>query len=120
MDLRRTVVVLRFVDVGETAVIRHPVTSATVARVRIDDERAGPSPSPIQTYKQSWISTAAAAATAARRVDRLRGPGVPLVLPPTEEEEEEKAELEEDDEGEKMMWGRRRRKRRWRKRKRRR
>jgi hypothetical protein len=106
---------LRFVDVGETAVIRHPVTSATVARVRIDDERAGPPPSPIQTYKQSWIST-----TAARRVDRLRGPGVPLVLPPTEEEEEEKAELEEDDEGEKMMWGRRRRKRRWRKRKRRR
>jgi hypothetical protein len=118
LDLRRTVVVLRFVDVGETAVIRHPVTSATVARVRIDDERAGPPPSPIQTYKQSWISTAAA--TAARRVDRLRGPGVPLVLPPTEEEEEEKAELEEDDEGEKMMWGRRRRKRRWRKRKRRR
>ena len=66
LDLRRTVVVLRSVDdqdVGETAVIRfrcvsqriekfggshegkvkrHPVTSATVARVRIDDERAGP------------------------------------------------------------------------------
>jgi hypothetical protein len=61
---------------------RHRVTSATVARVRIDDEHAGPpsSPiqiyqqsrshrvyptpppppsSPIQTYKQSWISTAA-------------------------------------------------------------
>jgi hypothetical protein len=69
--LRRTVVVLR--SVGETAVIRfrcvsqpieqfggphegkvkrYPVTSATVARVRIDDERAGPPPSPIQTYKQ--------------------------------------------------------------------
>ena len=45
---------------------RHPVTSATVVRVRIDDERAGPPPSSIQTYKQSWISTAAA--------DRLRGP----------------------------------------------
>ena len=56
-----------------------------VARVRIEDERAGPSP--IQTYKQSWISTAATAAT--RRVDRLRGPGVPLVLPPAEQEEEE-------------------------------
>jgi hypothetical protein len=60
LDLRRTVVVLR--SVGETAVIRfrcvsqpieqfggphegkvkrYPVTSATVARVRIDDERAG-------------------------------------------------------------------------------
>jgi hypothetical protein len=38
---------------------RHPVTSATVARVRILDERAGSSSSPIQTYKQSWISTAA-------------------------------------------------------------
>ena len=90
LDLRRTVVVLRFVDVGETAVIRfrcvsqridkfggshegkvkcHPVTSATVARVRIDDERAGPPPSPIQTYKQSWISSSptAAAATAHRQ-----------------------------------------------------
>ena len=88
LDLRRTVVVLRSVDdqdVGETAVIRfrcvsqriekfggshegkvkrHPVTSATVVRVRIDDERAGPPPSPIQTYMQSWISTATAAATA--------------------------------------------------------
>ena len=75
LDLRRTVVVLRFVDVGETAVIRHPVTSATVARVRIDDERAGSPSSPIQTYKrQSWISTAA------HRIDRKRGPGVPLVL----------------------------------------
>jgi hypothetical protein len=66
LNSRRTVVVLRSVDhqdVGETAVIRfrcvsqrieifggshekkvkrHPVTSATVARVRIDDERAGP------------------------------------------------------------------------------
>ena len=62
LDLRRTVIVLRFVDVGEAAVIRfrcvsqriekfggshegivkrHSVTSATVARVRIDDERAG-------------------------------------------------------------------------------
>ena len=61
---------------------RNPVTSAMVARVRIEDERAGPSP--IQTYKQSWISTAAT-----RRVDRLRGPGVPLVLPPAEQEEEE-------------------------------
>jgi hypothetical protein len=83
LDLRRTVVVLRFVDdqdVGETAVIRfwcasqrikkfggshegkvkrHPVTSAMVARLRIDDERAGPRSLPIQTYKQSWISTAA-------------------------------------------------------------
>ena len=69
LNLRRTVVVLRFVNVGETAEIRfrcasqridkfggsherkvkrHPVTSATVA--------------PIQTYKQSWISTAAATA----------------------------------------------------------
>jgi hypothetical protein len=78
LELRRTVVVLRFVDVGETVVIRfrcvsrridkfggshegkvkrRPVTSATVARVRIDDERAVPSS--IQTYKQSWISTAA-------------------------------------------------------------
>jgi hypothetical protein len=85
LDLRRTVVVLRFVDVGETAVIRfrcvsqridkfggshegkvkrHPVTSATVVRVRIDDERAGPQPSSIQTYMQSWISTAAAGSTA--------------------------------------------------------
>ena len=69
LDLRRTVVVLRSVDdqdVGETVVIRfrsvsqriekfggshegkvkrHPVTSATVARIRIDDERAGPPPS---------------------------------------------------------------------------
>jgi hypothetical protein len=34
------------------------VTSATVARVRIDDERAGSPSSSIQTYKQSWISTA--------------------------------------------------------------
>jgi hypothetical protein len=66
LDLRRTVVVLRFVDDqddGEKAVIRfrcvnqrienfggshegkgkrHPVISATVARVRIDDERAEP------------------------------------------------------------------------------
>ena len=63
LDLSRTVVVLRSVDVGETAVIRfrcvsqriekfggshegkgkrHPVTSATVARVRIDDEHALP------------------------------------------------------------------------------
>ena len=65
LDSRRTVVVLRSVDdenVGETAVIRfrcvsqrneqfggshegkvkrHPVTSATVAHVRIDDEHAG-------------------------------------------------------------------------------
>ena len=80
LDSRRTVVVLRSVDdqdVGETAVIRfrcvsqriekvcgsherkvkrHPVTSATVARVRIHDERAGPPSSPIQTYRQSWIS----------------------------------------------------------------
>jgi hypothetical protein len=84
LDLRRTV--LRFVDVGEMAVIRfrwvsqridkfggshkgkvkrHPVTSATVAHVRIDNERAGPPPSPIQTYKQSLISTATAAAAAA-------------------------------------------------------
>jgi hypothetical protein len=68
LDLRRTVVVLRFIDVGETAVIRfrcvsqridkfggshegkvkrHPVTSATVVRVRIDDEHAGPPPSSI-------------------------------------------------------------------------
>jgi hypothetical protein len=71
LELRRTVVLLRSVDnqdVGETAMIRfrwvsqqiekfdgsheekvkrHPVTSATVARVRIDDERAGPPPSPI-------------------------------------------------------------------------
>ena len=74
LDSRQTVVVLRFVDVGETAVIRfrcasqridkfggsregkvkhHPVTYATVVRVRIDDERAGPSPSSIQTYQQS-------------------------------------------------------------------
>ena len=66
LDLRETVVVLRSVDdqdVGETAVIRflcvpqrietfggsnegkvkrHPMTSATVAGVRIDDESAGP------------------------------------------------------------------------------
>jgi hypothetical protein len=84
LDLRRTVVVLRFVDVGETAVIRfrcvshridkfggthegkvkrHPVISTTVVRVRIDDERAGPPPSSIQTYKQSWISAAAAGST---------------------------------------------------------
>jgi hypothetical protein len=84
LDLRRTV--LRFVDVGKMAVIRfrwasqridkfggshegkvkrHPVTSATVAHVRIDNERAGPPPSPIQTYKQSLISTATAAAAAA-------------------------------------------------------
>ena len=66
LDLRQTVVVLRSVDdedVGETAVIRfrcvsqrikkfgsthegkvkrNSVTSATVARARIDDERAGP------------------------------------------------------------------------------
>ena len=66
LDSRRTVVVLRSVDDqddGETAVIRfwcvsqriekfggsyegkvkrHPVTSTTVARVRIDDERARP------------------------------------------------------------------------------
>jgi hypothetical protein len=66
LDLRRTVVLLWSIDnqdVGETAVIRfrcasqriqkfggshkgkvkrHPVTSATVARVRIDNERAGP------------------------------------------------------------------------------
>ena len=66
LDLRRTVVVLRFVDdqdVGETAVTRfrcasqriekfggshegklkrHPVTSSAVARIRIDDERTGP------------------------------------------------------------------------------
>jgi len=65
LDLRRTVVVLwsdDAQDVGETAVVRfrcvsqriekfggshegkvkrHPVTSATLARVRIDDERAG-------------------------------------------------------------------------------
>jgi hypothetical protein len=68
LDLRRTVVVLRFIDVGETAVIRfrcvsqridkfggshegkvkrHPVTSATVVRVRIDDEHVGPPPSSI-------------------------------------------------------------------------
>ena len=74
LHLRRTVVALPFVDVGETTVIRfryvsqridkfggshkgkvkrHPVTSATVARDHIDDERAGPPPSPIQTYKQS-------------------------------------------------------------------
>ena len=87
LDSRRTVVVLRSVD--ETAVIRvrcvsqriekfgrshegkvkrHPVTSATDARVRIDDERAGPPPSPIQTYKQSWISSATAAAAAAAAV----------------------------------------------------
>ena len=83
LDSRRTVVVLRSVDdqdVGETVVIRfrcvsqriekfggshegkekrHPVISATVARVRIHDERAGPPSSPIQTYRQSWISTAA-------------------------------------------------------------
>jgi hypothetical protein len=86
LDLRRTAVVLRSVDdqeVGETAVIRfrcvshrieqfggshegkvkrHTVTSSAVTRVRIDDERAGSPPSQIQTYKQSWISTAAAAA----------------------------------------------------------
>jgi hypothetical protein len=65
LDLRRTVVILRSVDdqnAGETVVIRfwcisqriekcgrshegkvkrHLVTSATVTRVRIDDERAG-------------------------------------------------------------------------------
>ena len=84
LDLRRTVVVLPFVDVGETAVIRsrcisqridkfggshegkvksHPVTSATVARVRIDDERGGPLPSPIQIYKQSRVSTATTTTT---------------------------------------------------------
>ena len=39
---------------------RHPVTSATVARVRIDDKRAGSPSSSIQTYTQSWISTTAA------------------------------------------------------------
>jgi hypothetical protein len=37
---------------------RQPVTSATVARVRIDDKRAGSPSSSIQTYTQSWISTA--------------------------------------------------------------
>ena len=63
LDLSQTVVVLWSVDVGETAVIRfrcvsqriekfggfhegkvkrYPLTSATVARVRIDDERAVP------------------------------------------------------------------------------
>ena len=66
LDLSRTVVVLRFVDdqdddkpvvirfrcvsqriekfggFHEGKVKRHPVTSATVARVRIDDECAGP------------------------------------------------------------------------------
>ena len=66
LESTRTVVVFRSVDdqdVGERAVIRlrcvsqrigkfrgshvakvkrHPVTSATVARVRIDDKRAGP------------------------------------------------------------------------------
>jgi hypothetical protein len=71
LDSRRTVVVLQSVDdqdVGETAVIRfrcvsqrikklggsheekvkrHSVTSATVVRVRIHDERAGPPSSPI-------------------------------------------------------------------------
>jgi hypothetical protein len=41
----------------EGKVKRHPVTSATCVRVRIDDERAGPPPSSIHTYKQSWIST---------------------------------------------------------------
>ena len=68
LDLRRTVVVLRSVDdqdVGDMAAIcfrcvsqriekfggshegkvkRHPVTSTTVAHVRIDDERASCSP----------------------------------------------------------------------------
>jgi hypothetical protein len=33
----------------EGKVKRHPVTSTTVAHVRIDNERAGPPPSPIQT-----------------------------------------------------------------------
>ena len=71
LDSRRTVVVLQSVDdqdVGETTVIRfrcvsqrikklcgsheekvkrHSVTSATVVRVRIHDERAGPPSSPI-------------------------------------------------------------------------
>ena len=63
LNLRRTVVVLRSVDVSETVVIRfrcasqridkfggsyegkvkrHQLTYATVARVRIDDERASP------------------------------------------------------------------------------
>ena len=83
LDSRRTVVVLRPVDdqdVGETVVIRfrcasqriekfggshegkvkrHPVTSATATRVCIHDEPARPPSSPIQTYRQSWISTAA-------------------------------------------------------------
>ena len=67
---------------------RHPVTSVTVAHVRIDNERARPPPSPIQTYKQLWISTTTTTA-ATCRIDRLRGPGVPLVLPPAEQEEEE-------------------------------
>jgi hypothetical protein len=41
----------------EGKVKRHPVTSATGVRVRIADERVGPPPSSIHTYKQSWIST---------------------------------------------------------------
>jgi hypothetical protein len=50
-----------------------------------------------------------------RRVDRLRGPGVPLVLEeeePLKDEAEEKAEMEEDEEEkaeeEGRMWRRRR------------
>jgi hypothetical protein len=104
LDSRRTVVVLRSVDdqdVGETVVIlfrcvsqrienfggshegkekRHPVTSATVARVRIHDERAGPPSSPIQTYRQSWISTAPGSATAAGRRELFKGLSCDRVL----------------------------------------
>jgi hypothetical protein len=50
LDLRRTVVVLRLINEfgrsHEGKANRHPVTSATVAHVRIDDERAGSPPSP--------------------------------------------------------------------------
>jgi hypothetical protein len=55
-----------------------------------------------------------------RRVDRLRGPGVPLVLEeeePLKDEADEKAEMEEDEEEkaeeEGRMWRRRRRTRKW-------
>jgi hypothetical protein len=72
LDSRRTVVVLQSIDdqdVGETAVIRCPSnqqirrvprgeSETPPSDVRIGDERAGPPSSPIQTYKQSWISTA--------------------------------------------------------------
>ena len=59
---------------------RHPVTSATVAHVRIDNERAGPPPSPIQTDKQSLISTATAAAAGEGRQAKRSGCSAAVVV----------------------------------------